>query len=345
MSGLRATREEPAQSFAIMDRGARCSQWPRGLTQATVGCTRGPPGLMDLNTAQAVVRVGAGPDGLRWPPGEAWQPGDAWLAGGSWLFSEPQPGLRRLVDLADVAWPALTVGEEGLEIAATCTLAELFALAPASDGVRAQPSSGRLPPDWEAARLIAPCCRALRGSFKVWNVATVGGNLCLALPAGPMISLTAALAGVCTIWGAGGGARRVPVTDFVLGGGRVRAGRRRAAALDHAPGGGAALPAGAAPALAARARALGGAAHRPARAGRRVRADRDRGDAPPRAPDVRRAAGARRARAALSAAPWPTRPGSTTSTARRRGARTSRGCTPRRSGASSPGDRAGLAGA
>ncbi len=34
-------------------------------------------------------------------------PGDAWLAGGTWLFSEPQPGLRRLLDLNSLDWPAL----------------------------------------------------------------------------------------------------------------------------------------------------------------------------------------------------------------------------------------------
>ena len=28
-----------------------------------------------------------------------WREGDSWLAGGTWLFSEPQPRLRRLVDL------------------------------------------------------------------------------------------------------------------------------------------------------------------------------------------------------------------------------------------------------
>jgi len=47
-------------------------------------------------------------------------------------------------------------------------------------------------------------------------LATVGGNLCMALPAGPMISLTAALDGVCTIWAPDGFERRVAVTDFVL---------------------------------------------------------------------------------------------------------------------------------
>ena len=39
----------------------------------------------------------------------------------------------------------------------------------------------------------------------------------MSLPAGPMISLTAALDGVCTIWQAGGGERKIPVADFVTG--------------------------------------------------------------------------------------------------------------------------------
>ena len=44
----------------------------------------------------------------------------------------------------------------------------------------------------------------------------MGGNLCMSLPAGPMISLTAALDGVCTLWAADGNERQVAVTDFVL---------------------------------------------------------------------------------------------------------------------------------
>ena len=47
-------------------------------------------------------------------------------------------------------------------------------------------------------------------------MATVGGNLCMSLPAGPMISLTAALDGVCTIWTPEGDERRIAVIDFVL---------------------------------------------------------------------------------------------------------------------------------
>jgi CO/xanthine dehydrogenase FAD-binding subunit len=39
----------------------------------------------------------------------------------------------------------------------------------------------------------------------------------MSLPAGPMISLTSALDGVCTIWKADGGEQRVSVADFVTG--------------------------------------------------------------------------------------------------------------------------------
>ena len=134
-----------------------------------------------------------------------WRAGDAWLAGGTWLFSEPQPDLKRLLDLRAFGWPSLQAGAGGLEIAATCTLAELARLQA---------------PQWRASPLIGQCCHALLGSFKVWNAATVGGNLCLALPAGPMISLTAALDGVCTIWGPAAAPRQVPVADFVTGPGR-----------------------------------------------------------------------------------------------------------------------------
>jgi CO/xanthine dehydrogenase FAD-binding subunit len=134
-----------------------------------------------------------------------WREGDAWLAGGTWLFSEPQPDLKRLLDLRAFGWPALHARADGLEIAATCTLAELARLQA---------------PQWRASPLIGQCCAALLGSFKVWNAATVGGNLCLALPAGPMISLTTALDGVCTIWGPGRPPRRIPVAEFVTGPGR-----------------------------------------------------------------------------------------------------------------------------
>ena len=152
---------------------------------------------MDLNTVTRIAQPRTRGDV------PAWQAGDAWLAGGTWLYSEPQPRLRRLIDLAAMGWEPLRVTPEGLDIAATCTIAQLDGLA--------------MPSDWAAAPLVNQCCRAFYASFKIWTMATVGGNLCMALPAGPMISLTTALDGVCTLWAADGSERRLPVVDVVTG--------------------------------------------------------------------------------------------------------------------------------
>ncbi|GLH81446.1 FAD-binding molybdopterin dehydrogenase [Bradyrhizobium sp. SSBR45G] len=152
---------------------------------------------MDLNTITEVVRPRTRADL------PSWKAGDAWLAGGTWLFSEPQARLSRLIDLSDLAWPPLAINDQGLSIAATCSVAELDALP--------------CPADWVAAPLIDQCCRAFLASFKIWKTATVGGNLCMSLPAGPMISLLAALEGLCTIWKTDGSEQRIAVADFVTG--------------------------------------------------------------------------------------------------------------------------------
>ena len=132
-----------------------------------------------------------------------WKPGYAWLAGGTWLFSEPQWATDTLIDLDSLNWPALKASAEGLEVAATCRIAELQAF--------------KGPADWIAVPLIPECCNALLMSFKIWNMASVGGNICMSLPAGAMISLTAALEGVCTLWPREGSPRQVSVVDFVTG--------------------------------------------------------------------------------------------------------------------------------
>ncbi|WP_454625960.1 FAD binding domain-containing protein [Bradyrhizobium cenepequi] len=152
---------------------------------------------MDLNTITEVAH----PKSRAQLP--VWTAGDAWLAGGTWLFSEPQVQLRRLIDLTDLKWPALTIGDVDFTIAATCTVAQLDSFA--------------CPPDWIASPLINQCCRSFLASFKIWKTATVGGNICMSLPAGPMISLTSALDGICTIWQADGGERKIPIIDFVTG--------------------------------------------------------------------------------------------------------------------------------
>jgi CO/xanthine dehydrogenase FAD-binding subunit len=154
---------------------------------------------MDLHTVNRVRRPARAEEIV------SWEGGSAWLAGGTWLFSEPQPEVHTLIDLQSLRWPALQASEDGLEIAATCTVAELDRF-----GEKALA-------DWTAAPLFRLCCRSFLSSFKIWNEATVGGNICMSLPAGPMISLTAALEGIATLWPRGGRPRRVPIVDFVTG--------------------------------------------------------------------------------------------------------------------------------
>jgi hypothetical protein len=107
-------------------------------------------------------------------------PGVAVLAGGSVLFAEPHPHLTTLLDLTTLGWPSY---------------ADV----------------------WAAAPLFRQACTALYGSFKVWNVATIGGNLCTALPAGPMTSLAAGLDAEVLIWSPDGTDRRMPAAAFVTG--------------------------------------------------------------------------------------------------------------------------------
>jgi CO/xanthine dehydrogenase FAD-binding subunit len=132
-----------------------------------------------------------------------WRDGHAFLAGGTWLFSEPQVATDTLVDLQQLGWPPLTVTPAGLEIAATAKIVDLHKF--------------EAPAEWRAAPLFQQCIDAFLMSFKIWNAATVGGNLVMSLPAGAMISLTAALEGVCTLWPQNGKPREVPVVDFVTG--------------------------------------------------------------------------------------------------------------------------------
>ncbi len=135
-----------------------------------------------------------------------WQAGDAWLAGGTWLFSEPQPQLRTLIDLHQLSWPALSPTAQGLDIAATCRIADLYAFKGDSS--------------WTAAPLIQACCECLLASFKIWNAATVGGNVCMSLPAGAMVSLSVALEAELRLLARDGKSRTVAAIDFVTGNNR-----------------------------------------------------------------------------------------------------------------------------
>ncbi|MGZ6779946.1 MAG: FAD binding domain-containing protein [Mycobacterium sp.] len=150
---------------------------------------------MDINTITEVVRRPSE------QPGSDWRDGDAWLAGGTWLFSDQQPNLRRLIDLVPLGWDGLSATDEGLEIGAMCTVRHLYDF-PA-------------PADWCAAPLFRTSCEAFLASFKVWNSATVGGNICMSLPAGPMITMTVALEATYTLQATDGSERTVDAVDFV----------------------------------------------------------------------------------------------------------------------------------
>jgi CO/xanthine dehydrogenase FAD-binding subunit len=139
-------------------------------------------------------------------------PGETFLAGGTWLMSEPQPDTTGFVDLTTLGWPALEVSPEGLRIGATCTIAHFVAWA---QGRAADASAP--PADWTALRIVPDAANALLASFKIWNTATVGGNICQSFSAAAMVALAAGLDGIAVVWTPDGGERRVGVADLMTG--------------------------------------------------------------------------------------------------------------------------------
>ncbi len=125
----------------------------------------------------------------------AFAPGDRYLGGGTWLYSETQPGFDTLIDLTSLGWTPVTETDAGLTIAATCTIRELATL--------------------KQSPLFWQCANSLLASFKIWNVATVGGNIALSLPAGPMTTLAVTLDATLVLWTTSG-ERRIPASEFVF---------------------------------------------------------------------------------------------------------------------------------
>lgn len=132
--------------------------------------------------------------------------GERIVAGGTWFFSEPQVTSSGVVDISRIGWePFEELPDGGLRIAATATIAQLAEL-PAEHGWRAHP-------------LLFQCATALLASFKIWNVATVGGNICRSFAAASMVSLAAGLDGRALIWRPDGTDYSLDVADFVTGNG------------------------------------------------------------------------------------------------------------------------------
>jgi len=145
--------------------------------------------IMDLVTVQS-ARVARERGDLVLAPGEV--P----IGGGTWLYSEQQPGVTGVVDLLGMGWEPITRTANSIVIAATCTIEMLRAL-----------------PD---SPLFLQCADSLLASWKIQRIATVGGNIALALPAGPMTSLAVGLDATLVLWTATS-ERRVPAVSFVTG--------------------------------------------------------------------------------------------------------------------------------
>ncbi|WP_062291208.1 FAD binding domain-containing protein [Demequina phytophila] len=153
---------------------------------------------MDLTTVAAYRRAATRED-VRLDPGERF------LAGGTWLFSEPNRDVTGLVDVAGLPGPSLEVSREGLTIGPACTIADLLALPPHIG--------------WAAQPLFAAAADALLAGFKIWNEATVIGNIARAYSAGAMLAASATLDADALIWTAAGEDRIIPVADLPTGNG------------------------------------------------------------------------------------------------------------------------------
>ena len=132
----------------------------------------------------------------------AWSGESAWLAGGTWLFSEPRPNLKTVVDITRLGWSELEVTPEGLAIGATCVLSELL--------------RSTYPAAWKGVTALQQAVHEL-ASFKVQNVATVGGNLCLAIPAGTVAPAMLLLNATYEIVSPQGDSYWVSAQDFQTG--------------------------------------------------------------------------------------------------------------------------------
>ncbi|MGJ9405843.1 molybdopterin cofactor-binding domain-containing protein [Nesterenkonia aurantiaca] len=182
---------------------------------------------------------------------DAFAPGDSWLAGGTVLYSYgydfTNPAPRRLLDITAAGWAPLTwhdggdeapdatgaavdavdagtAGWTGLEIAATCTIAQFHAAA-TELAARSSTTESTAPADSAAptvslaelpgVRLMEPAAECFVASWKVWNTSTVGGNVVTALPAGPMTSWLSAMEATALILCPGGTRRTAPVSELL----------------------------------------------------------------------------------------------------------------------------------
>lgn len=139
----------------------------------------------------------------QWEQVKDWKPGWAWLAGGTWIFSEPQPDLKGLVGMERFDWSEIEAVPEGLVIGATCSLSKLLNFSWSKE--------------WSAMRGLQDAVTGLAASLKVINLATVGGNLCLALSVGTLAPVMLVLNATYEIWSPTVPPRHVAAVDFQTG--------------------------------------------------------------------------------------------------------------------------------
>ena len=151
---------------------------------------------MDLHRVQTYLR----PQSLQ--DIETWGNGWAWLAGGTWLLTEAQPHITALVDMQAMNWGELDATPDGLTIGATCTMSQLLAF--------------NAPPHWTGLNALRSAVHEL-ASFKVQNMATVAGNLCLALPASTFAPVMVLLNATYQIQPLAGDAYTISAVDFQTG--------------------------------------------------------------------------------------------------------------------------------
>ncbi|WP_150462185.1 molybdopterin cofactor-binding domain-containing protein [Nesterenkonia ebinurensis] len=171
---------------------------------------------MDITSVDEVLST--------WDPDDV-RPGDSWLAGGTVLYSYGQDfrtgAPRRLLDISAAPWEPLVwhtgdaSDESGLDVSATCTIAQFHSAAEQLSG------HGLTTEQHPGLGLMRPAAEAFVASWKVWNLSTVGGNVATALPAGPMTSWLAGMDATALILSPGGRSREIPVAELVTGTGET----------------------------------------------------------------------------------------------------------------------------
>jgi CO/xanthine dehydrogenase FAD-binding subunit len=159
---------------------------------------------MDLYTLETYLRPADWQEVQAWGMNASdWQAqGWSWLGGGTWIFSQPQPHLKGLVDLDRLGWSEMEITDTELIIGATCPLAKLLHYG--------------WPAEWRALAALRQAIEVL-GSFKISHVATVGGNVCLALSVSTLAPVMIALDATYELLTPWGSRRQVPARHLQQG--------------------------------------------------------------------------------------------------------------------------------